>query len=166
MRATRMRRMTHMERTARVARVWRTVHDDRGTALVEFALVLPILLVLLFGVIDFGRAFLLRSTLAAGVREGARAGAVHEAPCTGAGLALMRTRVREAVTAAGQRPPDDAAIRVTTPGGCGVGATAVVVAIDRYPFEPVTPVLALIGARDALTVSVAATYRWERSPAP
>jgi Flp pilus assembly protein TadG len=31
--------------------------DERGTALVEFALVLPLLLVLLFGMVDFGKAF-------------------------------------------------------------------------------------------------------------
>jgi Flp pilus assembly protein TadG len=31
--------------------------DERGAALVEFALVLPLLLVLLFGMVDFGKAF-------------------------------------------------------------------------------------------------------------
>lgn len=33
------------------------VSDERGTAVVEFALVLPLLLVLLLGMIDFGKAF-------------------------------------------------------------------------------------------------------------
>ena len=31
--------------------------DERGAALVEFALVLPLLLVLFFGMVDFGKAF-------------------------------------------------------------------------------------------------------------
>lgn len=31
--------------------------DERGAAIVEFALVLPILLILLFGMLDFGKAF-------------------------------------------------------------------------------------------------------------
>src|SRR4051794_27742312 len=31
--------------------------DERGVALVEFALVLPLILLLLFGMIDFGKAF-------------------------------------------------------------------------------------------------------------
>lgn len=35
----------------------KVVSDERGTALVEFALVLPLLLVLLFGMLDFGKAF-------------------------------------------------------------------------------------------------------------
>ena len=33
------------------------LRDDRGQALVEFALVLPILLAVLFGLIEFGRAY-------------------------------------------------------------------------------------------------------------
>ena len=35
----------------------RLSHEERGVALVEFALVAPILLVLLFGMLDFGRVF-------------------------------------------------------------------------------------------------------------
>src|SRR5215211_4186607 len=35
----------------------RLTSDERGVALVEFALVLPILLLILFGVIEFGKAF-------------------------------------------------------------------------------------------------------------
>ena len=35
----------------------KVVSDEHGTALVEFALVLPLLLVLLFGMLDFGKAF-------------------------------------------------------------------------------------------------------------
>lgn len=31
-------------------------HDDSGAALIEFALVLPLLLLLVFGIVDFGRA--------------------------------------------------------------------------------------------------------------
>ena len=35
----------------------RLIRDESGVALVEFALVLPLLLVLVIGIIDFGRAF-------------------------------------------------------------------------------------------------------------
>jgi Flp pilus assembly protein TadG len=35
---------------------WSVVRDDRGSALVEFSLVLPVLLLLVFGMIEFGRA--------------------------------------------------------------------------------------------------------------
>jgi Flp pilus assembly protein TadG len=50
--------------------------DERGQAMTEFALVLPILVLLLFGVIQFGIAFNNYLTLTDAVRAGARKGAV------------------------------------------------------------------------------------------
>jgi len=47
--------------------------SERGAAALEFALVLPILLMLVFGIITFGRAYHAKVSLAGGVREGARA---------------------------------------------------------------------------------------------
>ncbi len=45
---------------------------DRGATAVEFALVLPLLLLLVFGIIDFGRALNAQITLTQAAREGAR----------------------------------------------------------------------------------------------
>ncbi|MFZ5626308.1 MAG: TadE/TadG family type IV pilus assembly protein [Bacillota bacterium] len=45
---------------------------ERGQALVEMALVLPLLLMLLFGIIEFGRIFHAYLTVNNGAREGAR----------------------------------------------------------------------------------------------
>lgn len=42
------------------------------------ALVLPLLLLLVFGIIDFGRALNTQITLTQGAREGARAAALHD----------------------------------------------------------------------------------------
>jgi Flp pilus assembly protein TadG len=47
-----------------------------GQTLVEFAFVIPILLVLLLGFFDLGRAFFYNSSLSNAVREGVRAGIV------------------------------------------------------------------------------------------
>lgn len=46
--------------------------DERGVALVEFAIVLPLLALLVFGAVDLGRAYALSSRLTNGAREGAR----------------------------------------------------------------------------------------------
>jgi uncharacterized protein (UPF0333 family) len=57
---------------------------ERGQAIVEFALVMPILILLLFGVVFFAMAFNLQMVLNAAVREGARAWASNRAntsPC-------------------------------------------------------------------------------------
>ena len=54
---------------------WRVRRDD-GAAAIEFALVVPVLVLLLFGLIEFGMAFLQVQSIRAGVREGGRAAAV------------------------------------------------------------------------------------------
>src|SRR5688572_20563071 len=51
-------------------------NGDRGSAAVGFALVLPILLIVLFGIIDFGRMLAAKITLTEAAREGARAAAL------------------------------------------------------------------------------------------
>lgn len=56
----------------RRGRAWR-----RGQNLVEFALVLPIFLLLVFGMIDVGRLVYMNSTLSQAAREGARVASVE-----------------------------------------------------------------------------------------
>jgi Flp pilus assembly protein TadG len=58
---------------AMLPRPWsKRLAGQRGTALIEFALVLPILVVLTFLVVDFGRAFYVKNLLDQAAREGAR----------------------------------------------------------------------------------------------
>ncbi len=64
--------------------------DPRGQGLVEFALVIPIFLFMLFGTIDVGRFVYLNSTLSQAAREGARLGSV-EASYRGSGDAACGT---------------------------------------------------------------------------
>lgn len=52
------------------------IREERGQAMTEFALVLPIIALLLFGVIQFGITFNNYLTLTDAVRAGARKGAV------------------------------------------------------------------------------------------
>jgi Flp pilus assembly protein TadG len=58
---------------------------ERGAVLVEAALVLPILVILLLGIIDFGFAFNSYISLRQGTREAARQAAVNTAPQPTAG---------------------------------------------------------------------------------
>jgi len=51
---------------------------DRGAAAVEFALLLPLLALLVFGIVDFGRALNAQITLTQAAREGARMAALGE----------------------------------------------------------------------------------------
>ena len=54
-----------------------TSHFERGAAAVEMALVLPVLLFLLMGIIDFGRAYSAQIQLSQAAREGVRLAALN-----------------------------------------------------------------------------------------
>lgn len=55
----------------------RIARDDAGTALVEFSLLLPVLLLLILGLFDVSRAVWQENTLAYAAREGTRYAIVH-----------------------------------------------------------------------------------------
>ncbi len=73
----------HMIKTSRAS--------ERGTALIEFALVLPLLLVLTLAVVDLSRAFYAKNVVEQAAREGVRLLAVTST----ADSALVRARVLE-----------------------------------------------------------------------
>src|SRR2546423_13284710 len=51
--------------------------DERGQSLVEFALLLPLMLLIITGLMDVGRAVWQENTLAYAAREGTRYAIVH-----------------------------------------------------------------------------------------
>jgi Flp pilus assembly protein TadG len=60
---------------------WRRLAGgERGIVATEFVLITPILLALLFGIIDFGYAFFMKQMLTNAAREGARYGVVYRSP--------------------------------------------------------------------------------------
>ena len=70
--------------------------SQRGTALIEFTLILPMLLVLTVAAVDFGRAFYVKNVAEQAAREGVRLRAVTST----ADSALVRTRVMDVLDAA------------------------------------------------------------------
>lgn len=110
---------------------------DRGTAAVEFALVLPVLLLIVFGIIDFGRALNAQITLTGAAREGVRLAAL------GYPDAAVQARVAAAA-------PDLSGVSATVAAGCppGAGPTADAEVNVSYSFSFITPigaVAALLG---------------------
>ena len=101
---------------------------DRGAAAVEFALLLPVLLLLLFGIIDFGRLINAQITLTQAAREGVRLAALGQSSAT------VQTRV---TAAAGVLSPVTAT--VTTACTTAGAATDAVVTVT-YTFTFITPV--------------------------
>jgi Flp pilus assembly protein TadG len=110
-------------------------HDgDRGAAAVEFALVLPILLLLVFGIIDFGRALNAQLTLTQAAREGVR-------------LAALGYSAAEVQARADAAAPELSGVSVTIAASCppGAGPTADAQVNVSYTFSFITPVGAIAG---------------------
>jgi Flp pilus assembly protein TadG len=107
---------------------------DRGSAAVEFALLLPVLLLLLFGIIDFGRALNAQITLTQAAREGARLAALGQSTAT------VTSRAQSAATGLSNVT---VTVSSSCPAGAGTGVDAVVQ--TSYSFSFVTPVGAIAG---------------------
>jgi Flp pilus assembly protein TadG len=76
----------------RVRRLYAHVRGEPGQAMVEFALVLPILMLVILGIIKFGILYNNWLQLTDGVRSGARQYAVERgqsAPCTDSAQAIV-----------------------------------------------------------------------------
>ena len=63
--------------TARRTSLTRRMRSERGAVAVEFALVVPLLLLLLFSIVSVSRAFQVQATLTAAAREAARTMAIQ-----------------------------------------------------------------------------------------
>ncbi len=74
-----------MTKRLRAARL----RDERGASAVEFAFILPLLIVLVLGIAEFGHAFQVSGTLSAAAREGVRVMALQNNPA--AARAAVRT---------------------------------------------------------------------------
>ena len=70
---------------------------QRGTALIEFALILPFMLVVTMVVVDLSRAFYMKSMLTSAARDGARLATTLGNPLTGANPAADNQSVIDRV---------------------------------------------------------------------
>ena len=110
-----------------------TSRRDRGAAAVEMAIVMPLLLMLIFGIIEFGLLLTAQIGVTAAAREGARAATVDAAP------SAARDRVRLL--------DSDYQIEAGKSHGCGrnpaPGDDAVIVVTYEHRF--LTPLGGLVG---------------------
>ena len=56
------------------------LREERGASAVEFAFIVPLLILLMLGIAEFGHAFQVQGTLSAAAREGVRAMALRNDP--------------------------------------------------------------------------------------
>jgi Flp pilus assembly pilin Flp len=121
-------------------------NSDRGATAVEFALLLPLLLLIVFGLIDFGRAINAQITLTQAAREGARALALgqvstYQSRAQAAAIGLSPVTVTDL--------PDSLGGTGCPAGSAQTGHDAVVQV--TYTFSFVTPIGSLFGPTKTLT---------------
>lgn len=135
------------------------VHDEDGAALLEFALIALVLLMLVFGIIDFGRVLYTANNMQTAAREGARWAAVLENPA-GSEAAIKDTVIAHASPLGGDSlHASNITVSFIYAGGVPALLQATRVQVN-YPVELFTPISAIIG-RDTIRVSTAAQFRWE-----
>ena len=124
--------------------VRRSGGSQAGAALIEVAFVLPILLVLAMGMLDFGRAFHMKSLLDQAAREGVRVAVV-----TAPDPAIVTNRVNAILAPAGVT-----ANSITVAGPNAVNQVTVTVTAT---FTFVTPgIFALVGGNYGNTIPMSA----------
>lgn len=117
-----------------------------GNAAIELALILPLLVILLAGILDYGQIYFTRLTMTNAAREGARVGVtLPEADAQGAAITTASTYLANAGV--------DAAVTATSPSQADPTVT---VTVTIVPFEPL---IGLVPTPSQLTVS--ASMRWE-----
>ncbi|MHB8171481.1 MAG: TadE/TadG family type IV pilus assembly protein [Thermincolia bacterium] len=104
---------------------------EKGQSTVEMALVMPILILLLFGIMEFGRIFNAYLIVTTAAREGARAGVV------GAADAAIRSAV---ITTAGTLNTNAMSVYITPTSSLRIRGASLTVSIE-YPIRVYTPVI-------------------------
>jgi Flp pilus assembly protein TadG len=140
--------------------------DEEGAVLIEFALVIGLFFLLVFGMVDFGLAINTKTQMTNAGREGARLGTVNLDPVA------VDARVREAadnleqtvltVTVACQKP-DDTPCTGSFPAGDlqnGEAGDSVLVTVD-YQYNMITPLPGFIDTDNKIDLQSVTEMRVE-----
>jgi Flp pilus assembly protein TadG len=136
------------------------LRDERGVAAVEFALILPVLVLLLMAILDWGYYFYMAETVVNAAREGARVGVIQSTES--AAETQAEATATAYLAAAGidvGASPNQATVDSTQPA---VGSPNMTVTVAVPAFESLTgflePPLIPTG------ITYASTMRWELEP--
>lgn len=110
--------------------------NESGQTMVEFAMIVPFLILMTLGVVDLGRVIFLNTMFSAAIQEGTRTGAVTS------NFSIIQAAVVDSLVAVNE---DEVTISIErTDVYTEVGIT--------YTFSPVTPMIANIIGEEGLTL--------------
>jgi Flp pilus assembly protein TadG len=125
----------------------RCFREERGQDLAEYALILPIFLLVIMSIFDMGRAVYYYSALQNSVREGARYGIIYPEDITG-----IETVVRQKAVGL---DVNDLAIITSYPSDDTIQVRA------TFQFQIVTPIIGALFGTNELTFSGQSTMHVE-----
>jgi Flp pilus assembly protein TadG len=120
----------------------RRLAGERGQAMLETAMTLPLVLVVCVGIFEFGRAYQTWQILTNAAREGARL-----AVLPGSTVTNVQDRVRQYLTSGEVSNPSSASVAVTTgsvPMGSATTPSSIVTVSYPYSFIVLQPVVRLL----------------------
>ena len=130
--------------------------NERGAVAAEFAILLPVLLLIVFGTIEFGMMMYGREVVTNATREGARYGIVAQIPPVSSGT--MITQATAYLTGTGVNPTS---VTFSAPACCGAPGTPVTVnAIYRNPWL-ILYIPTMLGPPTPFPISITTTMRHE-----
>jgi hypothetical protein len=141
-----------------IRRVWDS--SERGQELVEFALILPLLLLLLFGIIEFGIVVYRYNLIAHMGREVARYGSIN--PDEDIEEHFWTVILPQWATGI---PTDTLTMDPTLTGGHFISSTISIAITYRHQFLT-GPIIAAVGGDGELTMRTVSTMHLERPLAP
>ena len=134
----------------------------------------PVFLLIVFGMIDFTRAYYTQSAIAAAVREGARMAAVQRSPNDAGSQTLVKQRVSSYVVPFGNAPIPLADISIQMLDDAGADCLeaeenkcqSVRVRVTDYAFNYFTPISRVVNNGSTTnTITREAIFRFERNGA-
>jgi hypothetical protein len=151
----------------------RVIRGERAQSLVEFAFVVPMLLILVFGIIDFGLGLRAYISVSSATREGARYAAVGNpagtftsggsGECNGSTTTTVVGKTCNTLNGLDLENVED--VTVTYPDGKAPGESVVVEM--EYEYEYITPVQRIVNflsggsISDSLTITASTDMRLE-----
>ncbi|HZA91587.1 MAG TPA: TadE family protein [Gemmatimonadales bacterium] len=127
--------------------------SERGQALAEFALVLPLLMLLIGGIIEFGRAWNIKQAVTDAAREGARYYVIQDDLDDAGKTTMVTEKVNERLALASI---DSATVALSV-----AGEDKTVSISTQYRMSFVSALMKWAGAPEGITISTSATMRDE-----
>lgn len=150
--------MNHLE--------WRPRRGRRGQALLEFALVLPIFILLLVAIFDLGRAAFAYNTLTNAAREGARMAIVNQYKPS----IIARAKQQTAIVELNDPSVSVNFYQVNADGTPNTGVPCALIAVGcmatvsfEATYEPITPLIGNIIFKNGVTFTASSTLSVEYS---